>query len=135
MDWLNFRRDGFMLIVFALLVVLLGAGLIGADRVFAYGFVGLLGLFFGLGFVRRSRPVTWVPPTSLEVEQARAREIESQRDCYEHARQFRYVTPYASIDEEKITGVIDVADITDGELFFTEMCSCGFFIVVQIADI
>jgi hypothetical protein len=62
MDWFSPRRDGFVLLVLALLLVLLGAGITGAYRVFGYTFVALVGLFTGLGFRRRGRWVTMVPP-------------------------------------------------------------------------
>ena len=62
MQWFSGRRDGFVLGVLLLLIVMLGAGLTGAYRTFAYAFVGLAGLFTGLGFIRRGRPATYVPP-------------------------------------------------------------------------
>jgi hypothetical protein len=62
MDWFSPRRDGFILLVLALLLVMLAAGLAGAYRAFGYAFVALAGLFTGLGFTRRGRPVTLVPP-------------------------------------------------------------------------
>lgn len=62
MHWFSFRRDGFVLLVAALLVIMLGTGLTGAYRPFGYALVGLLGLLAGLAFVRQGRPVTWLPP-------------------------------------------------------------------------
>jgi len=62
MSWLSPRRDGFVLLVAVLLVVMLGAGVTGAYRLFGYALVGLLGLLVGLAFVRQGKPLTWIPP-------------------------------------------------------------------------
>lgn len=59
---INLRRDGFVLVLLAVMLVLLGAALTGAYRVFGYALVGFLGLMAGRGFVRRRDPLTWAPP-------------------------------------------------------------------------
>jgi hypothetical protein len=62
MHWFSFSRDGFVLLVAVLLLVMLGGGLTGDYRLFGYALVGLLGLLVGLAFVRQGRRVTWIPP-------------------------------------------------------------------------
>jgi hypothetical protein len=52
-------QDGFVAATFAILLVMLAAGLTGAHQWFAYGLVALCGVFIGRGFVRRGKPVTW----------------------------------------------------------------------------
>jgi hypothetical protein len=59
---IHLRRDGFVLVLLTLMLVLLGAAVTGAYRVFGYGLVAFVGLMTGLGFMRRHDPVTWVPP-------------------------------------------------------------------------
>ena len=56
------RRDGFVLALLLLMVVMLVAALSGAYRVFGYGLVTFLGMLAALGFVNRRHPVTWIPP-------------------------------------------------------------------------
>jgi hypothetical protein len=62
MSQIAFRRDAFALGILAVLLVLLGAGLTGAYRVFGYALVGLIGMFAGLGFIRAGDRRTWWPP-------------------------------------------------------------------------
>lgn len=62
MHWFSFRRDGFVLLVAGLLVVMLGSGLTNSYRLFGYALVGLLGLLVGLAFVRQGKSLTWIPP-------------------------------------------------------------------------
>jgi hypothetical protein len=59
---LTLKRDGAVLALLALMIVLLVAGLAGAYHVFGYALVLFLGMLMALGFVRRGDPVTWVPP-------------------------------------------------------------------------
>jgi uncharacterized membrane protein YagU involved in acid resistance len=59
---IDLRRDGFVLLVLGMSVVLLAAALSGAYHAFGYGLVAFLGLLAGLGFVRAGRVVTWMPP-------------------------------------------------------------------------
>ncbi len=59
---MDLRTDGPVLALFLLALVLLGAGLTGAYRLFGYALVAFLGVLFGIGFVRKAAPVTWVPP-------------------------------------------------------------------------
>lgn len=59
---LDLRRDGFVLVLLGVMLVLLAAALGGAYRVFGYALVALLGLLMGLGFVRRRDRATWLPP-------------------------------------------------------------------------
>ena len=59
---MNWPRDGFVLLLLAVMLVLLGSALSGAYRVFGYALVTFLGLLMGLGFVRRRDPITWLPP-------------------------------------------------------------------------
>jgi hypothetical protein len=61
-DYFNLRRDGFVIVLLLLMLVLLASALTGAYRVFGYTLVAFLGMLMGLGFVRRRDPVTWVPP-------------------------------------------------------------------------
>jgi hypothetical protein len=58
----NLRRDGFMLGLLLVMVVLLVSALSGAYRVFGYTLVVFLSMLMGAGFVRRRDPVTWIPP-------------------------------------------------------------------------
>lgn len=62
MPTFDLRRDGFILALFTLMLVLLLAGLAGAYQVFGYALVLFLGMLMALGFVRRGDAVTWVPP-------------------------------------------------------------------------
>lgn len=62
MDRLNLRRDGFVLALLLVMIVLLVAALTGAYRVFGYGLVTFIGMMLGVGFARRRRPITWLPP-------------------------------------------------------------------------
>jgi hypothetical protein len=62
MDRLNLRRDGFVLGLLLLMLVLVASGLSGAYRVFGYTLVVFLGMVSALGFVRRADAVTWLPP-------------------------------------------------------------------------
>lgn len=59
---LDLRRDGTVLMLLALMLVMLGAALTGTYRVFGYALVALLGALMTLGFGRRGDPVTLVPP-------------------------------------------------------------------------
>jgi hypothetical protein len=61
-DRIHLRRDGFVLALLIVMLVLLAAGLAGAYRVFGYTLVAFLGMLMALGFVRRGDGVTWVPP-------------------------------------------------------------------------
>lgn len=56
------RRDGFVLMLLLLMMLMLISALSGAYRVFGYGLVTFLGMLAALGFVRRRRPATWIPP-------------------------------------------------------------------------
>ena len=62
METVNLRRDGFVLLLLLVMLLMLGAALSGAYRVFGYALVALLGLLMALGFVRRGDPVTWLAP-------------------------------------------------------------------------
>ena len=62
MERFNPRRDAFVLLALVVLLIMLGAGLAGAPRVFGFAFTALVGLFTGLGFIRRGDRTTWVPP-------------------------------------------------------------------------
>jgi hypothetical protein len=59
LDW---RRDGLVLLLLAVMLVMLGAALTGAYRAFGYALVAFVGLLTGLGCVRRGDPLTWAPP-------------------------------------------------------------------------
>lgn len=59
---IELRRDGFVLLLLAVMLVLLASALGGAYRVFGYALVMFLGLMTGLGFIRRHDPLTWAPP-------------------------------------------------------------------------
>lgn len=59
---INLRRDGFVLLLLVVMIVMLGAALTGAYRAFGYALVALVGLLIALGFVRRDDPLTWLPP-------------------------------------------------------------------------
>jgi hypothetical protein len=61
-DYINLRRDGFVLALSAVMLVLLVAGLAGAYRVFGFTLVAFLGMLMAMGFVRRGDAVTWAPP-------------------------------------------------------------------------
>jgi hypothetical protein len=61
-DYFNLRRDGFIIALLVLMLVLLASALTGSYRLFGYTLVAFLGMLMGLGFVRRRDPVTWVPP-------------------------------------------------------------------------
>jgi len=67
MPWFSLRRDGVVLLVFGLLVVMLWAGLAAESRVFAFAMTGLIGVFAAVGLVRRGRRRTWVPPILASV--------------------------------------------------------------------
>jgi hypothetical protein len=56
------RRDGVVIILLIGFIALLAAALTGAEQIFGYGLVLVLGLFVGLGFVRRHDSLTWIPP-------------------------------------------------------------------------
>jgi hypothetical protein len=56
------RRDGVVIALLVGFVALLAAALTGATQTFAYGLVVVLGIFVGLGFIRRHDPLTWAPP-------------------------------------------------------------------------
>jgi hypothetical protein len=58
----DLRRDGFVLLLLLVLVVLLGSGLVGAYHVFGYALVAFVGVMTGLGFIRRGDAATWGPP-------------------------------------------------------------------------
>jgi O-antigen ligase len=62
MNHFDLRRDGFVLALLVLMVVLLVSALAGSYRAFGYALVVFLGMLTALGFVRRGDPVTWVPP-------------------------------------------------------------------------
>lgn len=59
---ISVQRDGAVLFLLLLLIVMLVAALVGSPGVFASSMITTLGLFMGLAFVRRSDPVTWIPP-------------------------------------------------------------------------
>lgn len=67
MDHISLRRDGFVLGLLVLMLVLLVSALTGAYRVFGYTLVAFLAMLMGLGFLRRGDPVTWVPPVLATV--------------------------------------------------------------------
>lgn len=67
MEWFSLRRDGLVLLIGVLLVIMLGTGLTNAYRLFGYALVGLLGLLAGVAFVRRGKAVTWLPPVLATV--------------------------------------------------------------------
>lgn len=52
--------DRVVALLFLLVLLLLGAGLSGAHRLFGLGIVVWLGVLAGLGFVRSGRPRTWL---------------------------------------------------------------------------
>jgi len=54
------RKDLVIGLLFALVLVLLISGLLGAYRVFAYAIVAWLGVLAGIGFVRTGEPRTWL---------------------------------------------------------------------------
>lgn len=56
------RRDGVVLVLLGGFVAMLMAALTGSAQSFAYALVAVLGLFTGVGFVRRRDRITWVPP-------------------------------------------------------------------------
>lgn len=62
MSRLDLRRDGVVIVLLALMLVMLAAALTGAYRAFGYALVVFLGALMGLGFVRRGDPLTWAPP-------------------------------------------------------------------------
>lgn len=62
MEWFNFRRDAPALAVLVLAVVMIAAGLSGRAQVFGYAVVLFIGLFAGIGFVRRHDGATLWPP-------------------------------------------------------------------------
>jgi hypothetical protein len=64
LDW---RRDGFVLLLLAVMLVMLGAALTGAYRTFGYALVAFVGLLTGLGCIRRGDPLTWAPPVVATV--------------------------------------------------------------------
>jgi hypothetical protein len=59
---IDLRRDGFVLLLLAVMLILLGTALGGAYRAFGYTLVAFVGLMTGLGFSRRRDPATWGPP-------------------------------------------------------------------------
>lgn len=67
MSRISLRRDGVVLFLLLTLLTLLAAALLGRPQVFGYGVIVALGLFMGLGFVRRRDPVTWIPPLAATV--------------------------------------------------------------------
>ena len=58
---MNMARDGWVLALLTVLVVLLIASLSGAYRVFGYGLVAFIGIMTARGFAERDR-TTWLPP-------------------------------------------------------------------------
>jgi len=60
--WFSPRRDGVVLVVLALLVIMLVASLVPSSRTFAFSLTALIGTLAAVGFVRRGRPRTWIPP-------------------------------------------------------------------------
>jgi hypothetical protein len=56
------RLDWFVIALLVVMVAMLLAALTGAYRVFGYALVTFLGMFTGLGFVRRGDRRTWGPP-------------------------------------------------------------------------
>ena len=62
MDTINLRRDGLVLLILAVMLVMLASALTGAYRVFGYALVALVGALAVAGFARRDDPVTWIPP-------------------------------------------------------------------------
>lgn len=63
--WFSPRRDGVIVVVLALLVIMLVASLVPSARTFAFSLTALIGTLAGVGFVRRGRPRTWVPPLAV----------------------------------------------------------------------
>lgn len=62
MAHISTRRDGAVVGLLAGLVAMLIAALAGWALAFAYSLVAVLGLFIGMGFVRRRDRLTWTPP-------------------------------------------------------------------------
>jgi hypothetical protein len=62
MNHFDLRRDGFVLALLVLMVVLLVSALSGSYRAFGYALVVFLGMLAALGFVRRGDRITWLPP-------------------------------------------------------------------------
>jgi len=58
---MNAARDGWVLALLAIMMVLLVAGITGAYQLFGYALVAFLGVVTARGFAERDR-VTWVPP-------------------------------------------------------------------------
>ena len=58
---MNMARDGWVLGLLAVMVVLLMASLSGAYQVFGYALVAFIGMMIARGFAERDR-LTWVPP-------------------------------------------------------------------------
>jgi hypothetical protein len=56
------HRDGFVLALLVVMLLMLAAALSGAYRLFAYALVAFLGMLIGLGFVRRTDRATWIAP-------------------------------------------------------------------------
>ena len=62
MDTINLRRDGLVLLILAVMLVMLASALTGAYRVFGYALIALVAALAVVGFARRDDPVTWIPP-------------------------------------------------------------------------
>ena len=58
---IDVRRDGVVLVLLAMMLVMLAAAMTGAYRVFGYALVLLIGALMTLGFARRGDPMTVVP--------------------------------------------------------------------------
>jgi hypothetical protein len=67
MEQFNLRRDGHIVALFILMVVLLVSGLAGAYQVFGYALMAYIGVSLAMGYVRSGRPITWVPPVVTTV--------------------------------------------------------------------
>ena len=59
---IDFRRDGFIGVLLVVMLLMLGAALTGAYRMFGYGFVALVALLLAAGFVQDAERPTWWPP-------------------------------------------------------------------------
>ena len=64
---INIRRDGFVVVLLVVMILMLGAALTGAYRVFGYGFVSFVSLLLVGGFVQDADRPSWWPPVLATV--------------------------------------------------------------------